>query len=120
MKTLYLMLSALMCVGLTLRFLLCRVQPEVSISLPFLSLLSCCRYSLGKQEQITFYTPQWLIKINLQELHLGLQRFKPTNVSDTETYNNILHASSLFPPIESKYRIAFLRKSTTWEEELQN
>lgn len=36
-------------------------------------------------------------------------------ISHTETYNNIVHASSLFPPIESKYIIAFFRKSTTWE-----
>lgn len=33
---------------LTSRSLLCRTHPEVSISLPFLSLLSSFRYSLGK------------------------------------------------------------------------
>lgn len=55
----------------------------------------------------------------LQELHLALQiHIEQTNIYDTETYNNVLHASSLFPPMESKYMIAFLRKSTTWEKEL--
>lgn len=37
--------------------------------------------------------------------------------SATETYNNISHALSLFPPIESKYMMDFLRKSTTWKKQ---
>lgn len=39
-------------VELTLRVLLCRIQPEVSSSLPFLSLLSCCRYSLENKIEV--------------------------------------------------------------------
>lgn len=44
---------------------------------------------------------QWALKINYP------------GKKNAKTYNSIPHASSLFPPIESKYRISFLRKSTT-------
>lgn len=50
----------------------------------------------------------------------NIQSIQQRDKSHTETYNSIVHASSLFPPIESKYMTAFFRKSTTWEKELHN
>ena len=58
--------------ALTLRLLLCRLQSEVSSSLPFLSLLSCWRYFLQPSDKlITFSSQVWhssLWKHSLQKV----------------------------------------------------